>query len=295
MRRWKSAGPESRQALENREELGQPRDRLPASDATIHEQDPAIVELLSQIVNDNATLHTRLENAEGTLENQVAEISAYKNEARTDPMTGLANRRVFDEQLRDRLAEFQRNQVPVSILLIDIDHFRGFNNDYGHQAGDAVLTQVAHVLRSSMGENDLVSRIGGEEFVIIVAGDSSLSAQTLAEQARREIEQADFVFEDQHLQVTVSIGGAKSQSGENASTFVKRADVALYASKSAGRNIGHWHDGQESIPLTPGRKSCASVFGFSAAETTTPSESKDFGTVCSELRQRLVAFASEKR
>jgi len=87
-------------------------------------------------------------------------------------MTGLANRRVFDEQLQEWLVAWHRDQVPVSILLFDVDHFRGFNNDYGHQAGDAVLTQVAHALKRSMGENDLVSRIGGEEFVVIIDRDS---------------------------------------------------------------------------------------------------------------------------
>jgi len=281
--------------LEDRDLLGKLSDRLPSSDATCREQDPTIVDLLSQIVDVNASLHARLENAEGTLENQVAEISAYKSEARTDPMTGLANRRVFDEQLRERLAAFQRNQVPVSILLVDIDHFRKFNTNYGHQAGDAVLTQVAHVLRRSLGEDDLVSRIGGEEFAIIIDGDSSESAQTVAERARREIEQADFVFENQHMQITVSIGGAESQPTENASTLVKRADVALYTSKSAGRNVGHWHDGKQLIPLTPVGSNRALASGLSAAETATRNENKDFGTVCNELRQRLVAFASEKR
>ena len=133
---WRWVSPKSSGKLEDREVLGQLSDRLTSSDATSREQDATIVDLLSKIVDANASLHARLEHAEGTLENQVAEISAYKSEARTDPMTGLANRRVFDEQLRDRLAAFQRDKVPVSILLLDIDHFRGFNNDYGHQAGD---------------------------------------------------------------------------------------------------------------------------------------------------------------
>ena len=92
----------------------------------------------------------------------------------------------------------------------------------------------------------------------------------------------------------VGIGGAESQPTENASTLVKRADVALYTSKSAGRNVGHWHDGKLLIPLTPVGSNRAPVFGASAVETTARTENKDFGTVCNELRQRLVAFASEK-
>jgi len=191
---WQSAGSQSRSDFKHCEVFEQLSDRLPSGDTSSSAQEPTIVDLLSQIVNDNATLNTRLENAQGTFENQVAEISAYKSEARTDPMTGLANRRVFDEQLQEWLVAWHRYHVPVSILLFDVDHFRGFNNDYGRQAGDAVLTQVAHALKRSMGENDLVSRIGGEEFVVIIDRDSRASAQTLAERARREIEQAGFGF-----------------------------------------------------------------------------------------------------
>ncbi|MDP7303333.1 MAG: GGDEF domain-containing protein, partial [Pirellulaceae bacterium] len=162
--------------MEHRDVLGQLSDRLPSADPSGREQDPTIVDLLSQIVDVNATLHTRLENAEGTLENQAAEISTYKSEARTDVMTGLANRRVFDELLRNRVNTWQRDQTPVFVLLIDIDYFKRFNDSYGHQAGDEVLTQVAQLLRESMSEADLVSRIGGEEFAVIIDGDCLQSA-----------------------------------------------------------------------------------------------------------------------
>ena len=280
--------------VKHRDVLGQLRERLPAAPDIRPEEETSIVDLLSQIVDVNATLHTRLESAEGTLEDQVAEITAYKSEARTDAMTGLANRRVFDELLRDRLNDWQRDGVPVSVLLVDIDHFKRFNDDYGHLAGDEVLTQVARLLSDSMGEGDLVSRIGGEEFSVIIDADGPQTAQTRAEHARQEIEQADFVYEDQPLHVTVSIGVADSQGAENASSLVKRVDVALYASKAAGRNIVHWHDGEQSIPLTARRANVNPVSGFATTGVAALTETKDFGTVCHELRQRLVAVASEE-
>jgi len=93
----------------------------------------------------------------------------------------------------------------------------------------------------------------------------------------------------------VSVGDAESQSSENASALIKRADVALYASKSNGRNVGHWHDGKRASSLAPDRINRAPVFDFSTTDTAAPHGSKDFGTVCNELRQRLVAFASEER
>ena len=159
---WRSAGSLSDDKEKHRDLVEQLKDRLPVTNAPDHEQDATIVDLLSQIVDINATLHTRLENAEGTLEDQAAEISAYKSEARTDAMTGLPNRRVFDELLRDRVSAWQRNKIPFSVLLVDIDHFKRFNDNYGHLAGDEVLKQVAHVLLGSMSKNDLVARIGGE-------------------------------------------------------------------------------------------------------------------------------------
>ena len=291
---WNSAGRPSSNKLEHRDVLGQLSDRLPSADPTGREQDPTIVDLLSQIVDVNATLHTRLENAEGTLENQAEEISTYKSEARTDVLTGLANRRVFEELLRHRVNAWQRDQTPVFVLLVDIDYFKRFNDSYGHQAGDEVLTQVAQLLRESMSEDDLVSRIGGEEFAVIIDGDCLQSALQSAEYARREIEQANFIYKNQHLHVTVSIGVADSRATENKSALVKRADIALYMSKSTGRNNVHWHNGKRSILFAPRQATVDPASGFSTTGVAALTETKDFSTVCNELRQRLVAVASEE-
>ena len=290
-------GPASRPADDNsehRDVLGQLQDRLPTAKAVGREKEPTIVDLLSQIVDVNATLHSRLESAEGTLENQAAEITAYKSEARTDTMTGLANRRVFDEVLAERVANWQRSNVPVTVMLVDVDHFKRFNDNYGHLAGDEVLAQVARVLREAMSDGDLVSRIGGEEFAVITDGDCPRNARSRAEKARRQIEQEKFAYEGQRLQVTVSMGVADAQSGETASALVKRADVALYHSKATGRNLAHWHDGTRLVPLTALAAHVNPASGFATTDVVALTQTQDFGTVCHELRQRLFAVALEE-
>ncbi|MDP7305620.1 MAG: diguanylate cyclase, partial [Pirellulaceae bacterium] len=115
-----------------------------------------------------------------------------------------------------------------------------------------------------------------------------------AEYARREIEQATFIYENQQLHVTVSIGVADSQATEKKSTLVKRADIALYMSKSAGRNNVHWHNGKRSILFAPRQATVDPASGFSTTGVAALTKTKDFSTVCNELRQRLVAVASEE-
>jgi len=178
------------------------------------------------------------------------EIERHAAEARTDALTQLPNRRAFDDEMARCAAEFERNGRSAVIAVIDVDHFKMFNDTHGHQAGDEVLRGVARVLENSTRETEMVTRYGGEEFAIVIPGSSIADGAIVAQRTCRAIEQAVFHFEGTDLQVTVSEGLAELRRGECASKTFERADKALYASKEAGRNCVHIHDGQHVHPAT---------------------------------------------
>ncbi len=168
---------------------------------------------------------------------------AHKKDVLTDSLTGIANRRAYEFELTRRISQWERDGTPLILMLIDIDYFKKFNDRYGHPAGDAVLQGVAHTLQIMVRKADLVARYGGEEFAIILPGISFEEAKDVAERIRRLVEEQRFTYESLTLRVTVSIGFAQLQVGEDAISFTKRTDAALYSSKEAGRNCVHYHDG----------------------------------------------------
>jgi diguanylate cyclase len=244
----------------------------------------ATIELLSQVVEANEQLQMRLNRAESMLKDQANEISTYMSEARTDPLTGLPNRRAFDEELHRRMAEWCRYQVPLSVMIADIDHFKHLNDTYGHQAGDAVLATVSRTLKQTMRESDIVARIGGEELAVILPNSNAQEACRAAARARLAIEQSQCQYDGQLLQVTVSIGAAQFGKNEEAEPALRRADEALYTAKEAGRNLAYWHNGQECLPVEPDR-----IRRLERPSAVAPADdsSQDFIQVCADLRQRL--------
>jgi diguanylate cyclase len=255
--------------------------------------DPAeVVRLLSHIVQANDMLQQRLDHAEKTLKAQAAEITSFMSEARTDTLTTLPNRRVFDDEFARRMAEFRRHGTPISVLIVDIDHFKKFNDRHGHLAGDTILAKVARVLRETMRESDLVARLGGEEFVILLPGTDIAEAGNAAERARIAVEQIDCQYEGKQMRVTVSCGAAKANTGEDAKGVVKRADQALYASKSVGRNFAHWHDGTTPIPITSRSPSQATI-RIEVAAVNNERRHQEFSLVCDELRQKLLSVVRQ--
>ena len=168
---------------------------------------------------------------------------AHRKDVLTDPLTGASNRRAYEFELSRRIAEWHRSKTPVSLILIDIDYFKKFNDRYGHQAGDAVLRAVADVLKSTVRDTDLIARYGGEEFAVVSSGIDVEEAKEIAERIRSLIESARFPFNGLILRLTISVGFAQFREGEELTGFVERADAALYSSKEAGRNCVHLHDG----------------------------------------------------
>ncbi|RYG25976.1 sensor domain-containing diguanylate cyclase [bacterium] len=155
-----------------------------------------------------------------------------------DPLTGLANHRALQDFLHWRIAECDRTAQTLGCIMIDVDHFRDFNEQEGHDAGDEVLRQVAEALRSSVRPYDLAARYGGEEFTVLVPGASSAGVRGLAERLRDRIAARPFVTSGgREVPLTVSVGCAVYPAqGSDAPSLLKAADVALYEAKRTGRN-----------------------------------------------------------
>ncbi|TDV34304.1 diguanylate cyclase (GGDEF)-like protein [Paraburkholderia caballeronis] len=158
----------------------------------------------------------------------------------TDPLTGLANRRALDRRLASEWQHAVHDETPLSVLFIDIDHFKRFNDTYGHAAGDEVLTVVAERIASALRRSvDTVARYGGEEFAVILPGTPAGSAARIAEKVRRRVEAANVAHSDSPQgRVTVSIGCATSlpPDGGSGARLLAAADRQLYEAKAAGRN-----------------------------------------------------------
>lgn len=159
--------------------------------------------------------------------------------AKQDPLTGVANRRHFNIELERALAHSQESGAPLSLILIDVDYFKRFNDHYGHQVGDMCLKEVAQALKRSVRTpSDLVARYGGEEFVLLLPNTDSEAATAVAQRLQDGLAnlQLEHLASDVAPWVTVSQGIASIVSGEGASQLLERADRALYRAKESGRN-----------------------------------------------------------
>lgn len=150
----------------------------------------------------------------------------------TDALTGLKNRREFDRALLQEKVRVERSGTPLGLLILDVDHFKSYNDQFGHVAGDEALTQVGSIINLAVRGNDVAVRYGGEEFAILLPDTDQASALAVAQRIRTTIENADW----KHRAVTVSIGLAISRNAQENETLVERADQALYEAKDQGRN-----------------------------------------------------------
>jgi diguanylate cyclase (GGDEF)-like protein len=155
----------------------------------------------------------------------------------TDGLTQVANKRYLLEFLEREIARAMRFRHPLSIVMLDIDQFKAVNDTYGHEAGDYILRELCAVLTKTVRQEELLARYGGEEFILALPETSLSNACVIAENARRTIQEHDFVFAGLRIDVTISLGAAElSPVTSNPITFIRAADERLYAAKNAGRN-----------------------------------------------------------
>lgn len=172
----------------------------------------------------------------------VMRISLLERDAATDALTGVFNRRYMDRRLSEEAASARRYGLPLAVLMLDIDHFKQINDRHGHQAGDHVLASLAIRVAGVLRQGDVLTRYGGEEFLIIAPHTPLAGASEVAERVRKCVESAEFSLSDEPggkggIRVTVSIGVASSGDGRvDAQTLVQAADANLYRAKQEGRN-----------------------------------------------------------
>jgi diguanylate cyclase (GGDEF)-like protein len=202
-----------------------------------------------QLLKPTQKMVAQVSSCYDELRQQCAQLLTF-TELRTDPLTGICNRRALDESITDKIAMFNRYDSGFTIVIIDIDHFKKVNDEQGHLYGDEILTCVAKLLDQNVRDTDQVTRYGGEEFVIIMPHTPLAGAAIFANRLRERVAAL--------IPVTISCGVATATSGDTQQSLLGRADSALYAAKKAGRNQVFMHNGEaivsyleEEADLTP--------------------------------------------
>jgi diguanylate cyclase (GGDEF)-like protein len=174
------------------------------------------------------------------MSHDISEIKAAQEqlriESRTDPLTLLPNRRHFQTLAELEVQRSIRHRSSLSLILCDIDHFKKVNDGHGHQAGDRVLVEFAEVLRKETRTIDVLGRLGGEEFLVLLPDEDLDSAVVVAERIRKRVESTPVVFEGTQIWITCSLGVSSFSDGDGLDQLIARADTALYRAKASGRN-----------------------------------------------------------
>jgi diguanylate cyclase len=192
-----------------------------------------------KMVSDNKGLTQQLQKSSRDMDDMRRTLRQVRAEAMTDSLTGLANRKLFDETLRNRLREASIERTPLCLVLCDIDHFKRFNDTWGHLTGDQIIRFVSSTLQRFAPQGGLAARYGGEEFAVVLPRMTLSAARELAERMRQTIESKTLVRKstgEDLGRITVSSGVALARLDESPTALIERADALLYASKRTGRN-----------------------------------------------------------
>ena len=199
----------------------------------------ALVMATKEMEGETRALQLQLEESKTRTVQLQEQVEALRVGNLTDPLTSIGNRQYFDETLNRLIAAASGTGEPLSLLFCDIDHFKDFNDRFGHQVGDQVLRLVANLIKSTVRDGDVVGRYGGEEFGIILPATPLTAAKMAAERicsaiVAKEVRKRG--SKESFGRITISIGVAQLRDGETAPVLVRRADECLYAAKGCGRN-----------------------------------------------------------
>ncbi len=199
----------------------------------------SLVQTTKEMEASNKHLEERLSASKLEISELQEHLEAVRTESLTDPLTQLANRKFFDDTLSAAIADAYAKSEPLSLMMTDIDHFKNFNDSYGHLTGDQVLRLVATSVKNNVKGQDTAARYGGEEFAVILPNTVLRSAVTVADHIRRAVMTKELMKRStgEHLgRVTISIGVATLRKGDSAQALIERTDACLYAAKRHGRN-----------------------------------------------------------
>ena len=213
------------------------------SSANTREQVQAIVEALVKSTREmrdtNKVLEERLLLSKSEIGNLQQSLEAIRAESLTDPLTGLGNRKYFDRMIEQAVQHALAGNEPLSLLMFDIDHFKSFNDSYGHLTGDQVLRLVAMSLKQTIKGQDITARYGGEEFAVVLPNTALRQALTVADHIRRAVMAKELKKKSTGEilgRVTISVGVSMLKQGDDTDSLIERADACLYAAKRNGRN-----------------------------------------------------------
>lgn len=188
---------------------------------------------------ENAALQAKLKASQREIEDLQSNLNIVRIESVTDPLTQLANRKYLDRAFAKAVSDCEQKKEPLSLLLCDIDHFKRFNDSFGHMVGDQVLRLVSAMIKQSIKGQDIAARYGGEEFIILLPNTSLSGARSLGETIRKTVMTKELEKRstgEKLGRITISIGAAQFHDNDNSEKLVERADKCLYVAKENGRN-----------------------------------------------------------
>jgi diguanylate cyclase len=230
------------------QKIGDYAQKIQAADNVI-----ALSEVIDTLMADTKSVQTSLANSRGELEaarvevdaatQRIRELEAALDEAsmqvKEDQLTGAYNRRGLDEMFAREKDRSAQSGQPLSMVLLDVDNFKQLNDHYGHLTGDQVLKHLVDTISANLRPNDIVARLGGEEFVLLLPATAAEAAAQLTERLQRQLTRAYFMADQDRLVITFSAGVTVWKLGEDEVDTIERADQAMYRAKLAGKNRVH--------------------------------------------------------